>query len=662
MKVPASLALALLFLLAQFGIAFGANGSINATVLVQCPFALKLNMHPVYVRLPGQGANFSIYTTVNCPIPSMSGNFYILSSNNTILYSLPINASAGMVPKLYNFSFNPSNIVAGTYNAKLSFTYYNFTNYSYGTFMLGNPTNISIVNFSTSNTITRFSSQYFRISLKNTGSFAVANGIAIRILTTGPYTSSLVLPMKYSLSPSQFLNLTVAMYNSTLFPGTYNALLNVTYPINGTGSKFYRSVYKMINYTVVPPPPSPPKPMPVPVSPTPEFYLSSFPFLISLISGGSSTSVIDIKSNSNVTEYFNITIPFEYRQFAQLSAASIAIAPHQSIGITALFMAPKIAQPGQYVIPINITAHIANSIAQETLYTTLSIMNSTVPSALPSISLTNNTHAAIGSVIISNPTGSNLTNIDVKTMLPLSITPNMSMIKPYGLPYSISMSNNSYVTTWYVSSLPRYSSAYAYFSISNITSQMLLTHLETIFAVPSVPTPSSILKIIDIETPSPYVNETALLKVTAFYTGTAGQRISIYVLAPPGVTVYNSSQYINATPNMAFTKTFPIISSNVGTVMLSLYISTQGANMSYSIPMLVLAKPIATTIPTTTIPPPPARISNKALVQYGIFGVSILIFAIVIIAAAKSQKKPKYNPERAEKLKEIREIMKRSEQ
>ncbi|MGC8651985.1 MAG: hypothetical protein ACP5UH_01910 [Candidatus Micrarchaeia archaeon] len=653
-------------LFAMIVVSYGSqSSSLNASVQVECPFAVNLSMQSVYVRLPNQTANFSVHTTVNCTIPAMNGTFAIFASNGSQVYSMPLNGiSASQLYQTHKFEFNPSNIAAGVYSAKASFTYFHFSNSSHAQeFMLGNPTNITIENFSTSNTITRFSTQSFYISLKNTGSFAVPNAISIKILATGPYTSSLKLPYNYSLSPSQYLNITVAMYNSTIFLGTYNALLSVTYPINGTGGKFLKTTYKTINYTVVPPPPSPPKPVPVPVSPIPAFSLMSFPFLESLFVGQSTSAVIDIKNNGNTTEYINISVPSAYGRLMQLSATRTSIQPRQTIGVTALLAAPPSLLPGTYVVPINITAAIGNSTSQETAYTTISISNATSASVSPSISLANNTYEASATVEIYNPTGKNLTNVEAKTILPESVAKSVSYIKPYGAPYSISAANGSYIITWYVSSLPSHSSLYTYFTVSNVTAQTLLTHLTTIFSAPSVATPSSILKIIDISVPTFYAGTTNSISVTAFYTGTSIQRIAVYISAPPGVAVYNSTQYIiNATPNTAFTMSFPVTPGATGTVLLDLYISTQGANLSYSIPVLVLSKPIVATTATTTIPITPVpSISYTSLMEYGAIAASVLVIAIAIIIAIRIQKRPKYDQERAEKLRQLRETMKRSE-
>ncbi|MGC8670031.1 MAG: hypothetical protein ACP5TL_02675 [Candidatus Micrarchaeia archaeon] len=638
--------------------------TINASVLVQCPFALNLTMKHLYIRMPNQEANFTVFTYANCTIPNMNGMFIIQAKNGSQVYFKQIqNVSASTIPSTYNFSFNPSNISAGSYFASLSFTYALFSKTSKAKFLLGNPSNITIENFSTTSSLPLYAPQQFLIVLKNTGSFAISNSISVKISTFGPSSAALKLPSNYSLLPSQNVSISVTMYNSTQYPGSYTALLNVTYPINGTNGTVLKSSYKSINYIVLSPPAPPHKPVPVTIKPLPAFSLMSFPFFEMLLVNKTYSSVIDIKNNANVTEYVNLSIPSQYSMFMGLSATRVSIEPHQTIGITAKITAPSSMPAGQYIIPINISASLYNKTSSETIYTTMSISNTSTGSALPSVNLLNNTNSAAGTVEITNPTGLNLSNVQVKTILPAGVVTNVSQIGAYGLPYSISMVNGSYVVTWSVGALPRYSSTYAYISLSSIKEQNLLTHVSTVFSIPSPSTPSSILKIIDINTPTFYANSTGVISVTGFYTGTLPQHLTISLSGPPNIYVYNSTQYANMTPNMVFMKNFFVTVGQTGTVLLDFYASTQGANVSYTIPILVISRPITSTtsISSTTIPiKPKPSIPIYEIIEYAFLSAIFLIIVSLIVVVSKRYKKPKYDSERAEKLKEIREEIKRS--
>ncbi|MEM0202146.1 MAG: hypothetical protein QXR73_03130, partial [Candidatus Micrarchaeaceae archaeon] len=218
-----------------------------------------------------------------------------------------------------------------------------------------------------------------------------------------------------------------------------------------------------------------------------------------------------------------------------------------------------------------------------------------------------------------------------------------------------------YIINWQVNSLPHASETYAYFTLLNVIQQALLSHVTNVMGVPSTVSPSNIIKVIGISVPTFYVNETGSINLTAFYTGTSSQGVNVSLTAPVGYTVRNSSQYFNVTPNSAFIKRFEVIPDSTGTMLLELYISTHGASLSYSIPALVLAKPIVTTTPTTTVPQTAINAITKSAPYYATIALIILLIIIVIVIISRVASKPKYNSDRAEKLKQLRETMKRGQ-
>ncbi len=632
----------------------GSNSSLSAGVTVQCPFSLKLHAHPVYSASANQIANFTVFSLYNCSISSLGGSFSLLESNGTAVYTLPISGiSVTTQPYLYNIPFNASSAPAGTYTAKLQLSYDNSTNSSSTTVLVNKPDDIAIVGFSTSPSILLHSLQSFYIKLNNTGSFAFSNSISVSIHISGPKSVIINGSSNYSLSPSQNLTLTFSSSNSTSVPGSYLATLNVTYPVNKT----LQYKHDTIAYAVTAPSTS--VPTPKPWVQIPQFSLLSFPYLISLISGKSQTGSISIRNNGNTTEYVNVSVPADYSSLLSLSATNLSIPAGQTIGLSTLAHAPSSLAPGRYVVPLNITASIARTTATETLYMTIEVSTPGNVSAHPIITLVNNTNGATGTVEIINPTQSNLTNVAVKTVLPGSITSNISLIGASGLPYSISKSDGSYVINWHVSNLPKNSSTYAYFSLANITSQNLLSSISEQIEVSSVPAVSSILKVVDIDVPTFYVGTENTISLTFFYSGASPQTVSTYLTGPLSTAVYNSSQSVNAAPNGAYTEHFGVKPSSTGTAMLSLYIGTQEANLSYSIPILVLAQPVTTTS-TTTIPQVQvAGLSASAAIGYGLLIAILLVIALIIIAVAKSMDRPKYDPGRAERLRRLRESIKR---
>lgn len=655
-KLLFALAVGLLLIASLSGASGTATGSsLSAGVTVQCPFSLQLSTHTVYNASADQVANFTVYSLYNCSISSLAGSFSLLEPNGTPVYTLPING-IGVTPQhyIYNITFNASHVPAGNYTPKLQLSYDNSANsITSSTVMVNNPADIAIVSFSTSPSVLLHSLQSFYIELNNTGGTALSNSISVGIRITGPRNATIAAVSNDSLSPSQKLNLTIASYNSTAAPGSYLATLNVTYPANKT----LQHKYDTIAYAVTAPSTS--APTPKPIIQIPQFSLLSFPYLVSLITGKSQTGSISIRNNGNVTEYVNVSVPSAYSSMLSLSATNLSIPAGQTIGLSTLAHAPSSLAPGRYVVPLNITASIAHTTATETLYMTIDVSSPVGMSAQPSITLVNNTNGATGTVEIANPTQRNLTNVVVRTVLPGSITSNISLISASGLPHSISKSDGSYVIDWYVSALPKNSSTYAYFSLANITSQAQLSQISEQIAVPSVPAVSSLLKVVDIDVPTFYAGTENAISLSFFYSGTSPQQVSAYLTGPPSVMIYNSSQVINASPNGAYTEYFGVQPSSTGTAMLNLYIGTQGANLSYSIPVLVLAKPVTTT--STTIPQAEAAgLSTSEAMGYGLLAAILLVIALIIIAIAKSMDRPKYDPGRAERLKRLRESIKRA--
>ena len=654
-KLLLALAFGLLFI-ASLSDASGATtgSSLSAGVTVQCPFSLHLGAHPVYSSSANQTANFTVFSLYNCSVSSLAGSFSLLESNGTSVYTLPISGiSVTARHYIYDITFNASSVTSGAYTASLELSYDNSTNSTSKKVLVNRPANITIVNFSTSPSILLHSLQSFYIELNNTGSFAFSNSISASIHISGPRSVVINGSSNYSLSPSQNLTLTFSSSNSTAAPGSYHATLNVTYPVNKT----LHSKYATIAYTVTTPSTS--VPTPKPVVRIPQFSLLSFPYLVSLVSGKSQTGSISIRNNGNTTEYVNMSVPSVYSSLLSLSATNLSIPSGQTISLSTLEHAPSSLAPGHYVVPINITASIAHTTATETLYMSIEVSAPGKVSAQPSITLTNNTNGASGTVDIINPTQSNLTNVVVRTMLPGSITSNISLISASGLPYAISKSDGSYVINWYVSDLPKNSSTYAYFSLANITNQDRLSSISGQIEVPSVPVVSSILKVVDLTVPTFYVETENTISLTFFYSGTSPQTVSTYLTGPTSTAIYNSSQSINAVPNGAYTEYFGVKPSSTGTAMMSLYISTHGANMSYSIPILVLAQPVTTTS-TTTIPQVSVPgLSTSAATTYGPLIAILLVIALIIIAVARSSNRPKYNPRRAERLRRLRESVKR---
>ncbi|MGC8622417.1 MAG: hypothetical protein ACP5UC_00420, partial [Candidatus Micrarchaeia archaeon] len=179
------------------------------------------------------------------------------------------------------------------------------------------------------------------------------------------------------------------------------------------------------------------------------------------------------------------------------------------------------------------------------------------------------------------------------------------------------------------------------------------------FTVPSQ-YPKSSIKIFDINIPTFYSNVSGILGISALYTGVKPNNISISLIGPPTITVINNTQSFQVLPNTVLLPRFKTLAHSSGTYVMTLFVSGPGINESYTFDIIVLPEPAtATTIPTTT------TIAQKAFVLpgYSLYWMVVAAGAVFLIVLTEIHKKArsKYNPERAKKLKELEEHIKRVE-
>ena len=636
--------------------------SVNANVNVQCPFTIKLNTNSVYhLNATYQSANFTIKADANCSILNMSGTFSILNQTGNQVYSMPINGiSVNNNTTLHKFYFDTSELPSGNYTSKLAMSFANLINSSNSTFLVEKPSSIKILNFSTPASIPIGSMQYFNIELKNIGYPSISSNAFVNsyINITGPRNSSLQITLQ-SMPPSQSVNITAQTFNTSEMPGTYSARLYIEY----VSDNIIKNASSSIKYIVTSPSPTRPSPAVVAITKRPGFSLISFPFIISMINGTSKTYSINIKNTVNYTEYASFVVPKYYADILNFAAYNVSLPPGQTIGLSLLFTAKANIKSGQYQIPMNISVSSRTANVSETVYTTLNIVNAAVPITTSSIELENNTNNMQGTIKIVNPSSMNLTGIVAKTIIPYDITKNITSISAYGVPYKITRTNTGYSIDWYIGSVPANSTDYTYFSISNITNQDLLDHITELLYSPTAPLPSSILKIIDTNIPSFYAGHRNNITITAFYSGISQQTITEFLTGGAGVSISNPTKHINVTPNSAFTSTFEVDPHSPGTSIVGFSMNAEGTYVNESIPLMVLAPQVTSTIKTTTTIParilPSALITNLKIYTFDITGILIII-AIVLISI-KQKSRSAYKQERADKLKRMRETIKRAE-
>jgi hypothetical protein len=643
---------------------FASQSTISASVTVVCPGIVSIKTAPAYMKYLNLSLNYSLEETANCIIPNATGVIKIINkANSSIIFSKHVS--------FYNVSSISTQRISISTNSLPNTTYYaslNLSELGYAIkglssqFELVNPANVVVKISAYPSTINPGTPISISIELNNTGSLA-SSSIGINGVISGPqkiYFSYLASP----LAPHQEENISFSFSNITA-PGSYTIYAFASYNslLKSSNQILNSSSYAFSSFSVsypAPPSPSPspsPKPVsvPKPITSIPQVGIISAPLLVSAIAGTSSLSQLSIVDTSNATEIINLSVPSTYSSMLKLSATSFFIKPNENVTIQLGFFPNSTTQSGIYIIPINITASIANKSTTVTEYVQFEVLRNRNSSILNQLILANNTNVADGILKIYNPTNTTMVNVRASTLIPKSAVSNISQINAYGLINNITEENGYYVINWLVPYLPKGSSTYAYYSIYKPESETQLSYIQNIMEVPSYVKPSSTLRLININVPTFYANATGHIVAEELYTGTGIQSVAVQLLGQPGVRIVPSLIIENASPNQVLVQTFNVSVPSSGTAMLSLYISMQGFNETYSIPALVLAPPTTTTIPQTVQPKP----SSLSISLESALIFTILIILVLSIIVENKRRGPRYSEERVSSLKEIREIIKR---
>jgi len=640
---------------ALFGLAFAATSSVTASVTVVCPGKASINVLPAYMKFLNISMNYSLEQTANCIIPNATGTFMIINkANSTVVFSKHVTFYNVSSIEKQNLSISSNSLANTTYYAMLNLTELSYKIQSISNqFGLFNPANITTNVSAYVNPINPYpySPVLISIGLHNKGELT-SSEIKIALRISGP----------------QPLSLTFAA--SPLAPGA-SEVIRYTITNIGQAGSYAVSVYSSYNTTlgkeilngsstatssfyIVPQPTAVPAP-PAHISAVPGVSLVSAPLIVSSSVGTSTLSQLSLINTANTTELVNITVAKPYASLAKLSASSFFIKPNENIAVQLAFIANSTLKPGVYTIPINISASIKNKTRSITDYIQFYAYSKQNSSITSQIVLANNTNIANGILKIANPTNKTLFNVRVSTMLPKGLVSNISDITAYGLINNITESNGYYIINWLVPYLPSGSSTYAYYTILKPQNQVMLTNIQNLMEVPSYVKPASTLRVININVPTFYVNQSNKIIVSELYTGTATQSVMIQLLAQPGIVVKPGLVIVNASQNEVLTQVFNVTSPSAGTMMLSLYLAMQGYNATYSIPALVLAPTTTTTIPQA-LQPKPLAISSYYLEILLIF---VILIVLVLALHAKRRHMPEYSEERLSSLKELREMIKR---
>lgn len=655
-----------IFMLALISPVFANTSTVTAGLEVVCPGKISISTAPAYMKFLNISINYSLQQTANCIIPNATGPFKIISkSNSTAVFSKNVafyNVSSIATKSL---SISSNSLANTTYYAELSLAELSYKMQAFSNaFELVNPANITTSVSASPGTASPSTPILIKVTLYNKGSLASSN-IIIDTSISGPQP----LNFKYissPLAPGQGENISYIITNLTS-PGLYNVNVYSSYSTTLGHEMLNSTSHAATSFTISsPPPPSPtptPTPTPLPkqvtkpITTTPSIGITTAPLITSGSQGTIQLSQLGLENTANTTEIVNISVPKQYSSMLSVSANSISVKPGTSISVQLAFSSNSTTSAGTYTIPITLSASINNKTTSTTEYMMFSVYSKSNNVLTNQVLLANNTNTASGIVKIANPGNTTMSNVHVITMLPELIAKNTSYISAYGLSNNITVSNGYYVINWYIPYIPAGQSTYAYYTVSKPQNQALLANIQNIMEVPSAIKPSSLLKVIDINTPTFYSNSTNVISVEELYTGTSSQQVVVQLLAPPGVSINPNFITVNATPNQAMIQKFYVtMGSFTGTEMLNLYISTIGFNATYALPAVVL--PLPTTTITTTI----AAVKRQAIPStYYAATATILIIIILLFLGMKYAKRPKYNADRVSELKQIRETIKREE-
>ncbi len=663
-----SLTLILLYLLLPLSF---SSSSLSANVNVICPFKLVLNSLPIYIKYSQISLSYSITSQYSCNIGSISGYVNVTPKNsNSILYQKSITLSNlkneyNSIITLNTSSFPVNSIV------NLSFSGENFYNTSKKSLSLILPANIVVSNFVAIPNQTNINSQIvFNINLSNTGNLA-SNEITINFSISGPVS----INTKYNetgLSPGESKNITIIEpENLTSIPGRYNVtaliLFNTSEYPNIKGYSEKKIFYNVIQNQYSTSSPSPPQHKTI-ITSFPQLSILNIPIYISTGQGTETTSSLKIFNTGSVPEILNMSVPEKFSKIISFSSKNIYINPDSSLSISLNFIGNNTASPGFYTIPINITTHILNGTTEtQEEFVTLNIYNNTQlkPIINSQVILTNNTADAFGTIYISAPLNKSLSNITLITKLPLSSAKNISQISAYGVQNNLTTSEGYYDINWYIPYLQKGQSTYAYYQIKNISDQSFLQNTQNIFAVQSNLNTQSNLDILKINIPTFYVNSTNHITITSLYTGVTDNKVSFMLSNYGSLSIQNPIQTFNVSPNKLFYTNFNIsTNSSTGTMLISLLIKSTNVNYSYSIPILVTNKVNTTQLPskntqnTTNSGASPFEYLINSKMTY--ISVTLLFLSLLIIYLVVKMNKSRYNKERSQELRRIKNQVERS--
>ena len=493
--------------------------------------------------------------------------------------------------------------------------------------------NVSISSFSTTSSVVQGSQITFYANLVNTGELA-SGSMAVNLSISGP-SNVLFSEDVSALAPGQNETVGITLNNATSVAGSYTASLSANYVSAGNvvSTGVYRTTYTVTSYSSGTGGGGPSGPVGgggvsggsagfATVSAIPQLEISSVPLIYELVSGSEEVSSLILHNKQSFDEAISLSVPSAFSDLIKLPYKNVTLSPNQTLSLSVLYTAPQNISAGTYIVPLNITtlANGVRTVWTEYLSSSITPNVTTEPSILNEISLTNNTKNATGILEVAAPPHTNLSDLSIRTLIPISAAGNVSDISAFGMDAVVSVTGSGYEINWHLNSLAAGSTSFGYYMISGLLKQNTLRDVQNTFVQPSVLAASQVLRVVGTDVPEMYVGSTGNVKVEVLYTGSDYSPVSLTLSGPVGAVVYNESQVINATPNSDISTEFGIGPTSTGTLLMTLYISGGGQTLSEQIPVLVL--------PSTV-----AAASSSALPTTFVYAVALLAVAILVVMA-----------------------------
>ncbi len=508
------------------------------------------------------------------------------------------------------------------------------------------PANLTLSSFYVPRTIGQGAPLVISGVIGNSGGLATGN-ITVEVALAGSNGKIIYSYAAAPLSPMQNESIVISA-NSPLPVGSYAA--TITASSYGTAPAQESYSVNVLNSGIAS------EPQPQNAHPS-MFLFKHLPIYMSVTNGSESVFNIGITNTNSSTETIALSIPSNFSQIATLSSTSEYLPPGSTVYVQMMVKGIATGNATAYSIPLGVDVYNGPALRGTSAYAMRLVVigKTAAPMVLQTIALDNSSTLS-GTVQVTGM--GNAASATLVTQLPRS--DGTSGIHTSGLPASVTSSGDYYYIYWSLPSMNGSQSVYAYYTTSYNSTALPYTTQFTALAQPS---PNEEIRIINFSLPTFYTDSRGSIAVEALYTGTKPDSLDFYVSAPPGVTVVNSTQVINATPNQLVTKRFALETGGAaGTVILELYVTSSSANITYSLPVIVLQKgQLQGASPGNTGGTAYGAFTLGSLVPYLPYAAAAILIGILIYATILISGKPRYNSKRAKKLMAIKEELRKNQ-